>query len=126
MATPLFLVLVVVEITDLIFALDSVPAVLGITLDPFIVYTSNIFSILGLRALYFAVAGGLLIFGYLNYGITLILIFVGLKMLLSGFYEIPASLALGIIVLILATSIGLSVLLPSRKTSESGSDIHTK
>jgi tellurite resistance protein TerC len=117
LATPLFLVLVVVEITDIIFALDSVPAVLGITLDPFVVYTSNVFSILGLRALYFAVAGGLLIFGYLNYGITLILIFIGLKMLLSSFYEIPASFALSVIVMILAISIGLSICLnPSQRS----------
>jgi tellurite resistance protein TerC len=111
-ATPLFIVLLVIETSDIIFAFDSVPAILGITLDPFIVYTSNIFSILGLRALYFALAGCMVMFHYLNQGITLILVFVGAKMLLSGFYEIPAVIALGFILLVIAASIGLSLLLP--------------
>lgn len=111
-ATPLFIVLLVIETSDIIFAFDSVPAILGISLDPFIVYTSNIFSILGLRALYFALAGCMVMFHYLNQGITLILVFVGAKMLLSGFYEIPAVIALGFILLVIAASIGLSLLLP--------------
>lgn len=113
--TPLFLVLLVVETSDLIFALDSVPAVLGVTLDPFVAYTSNIFAILGLRALYFALAGCMLMFRFLSGGITIILIFVGAKMLASGFYEVPVSIALGIILLVLIAAIGLSVLIPGQK-----------
>jgi tellurite resistance protein TerC len=121
-ATPLFIVLLIVETSDLIFALDSVPAVLGVTLDPFVAYTSNIFAILGLRALYFALAGCMLMFRYLSGGITVILIFVGTKMLVSGFYEVPVGIALGMILLVLAVAIGLSVLLPGRKTCEVRSD----
>lgn len=126
MATPLFIVLLIVETSDLIFALDSVPAVLGVTLDPFVAYTSNIFAILGLRALYFALAGCMLMFRYLSSGITVILIFVGSKMLVSGFYEVPVGIALGMILLVLATAIGLSVLLPGRKTCEVRSDTNLK
>ncbi len=118
LVTPMFLVLLVVETSDLIFALDSVPAVLGVTLDPFVAYTSNIFAILGLRALYFALAGCMLMFRFLSGGITVILIFVGVKMLVSGFYEVPVSIALGVIVLVLAGAIGLSVLIPAQKTHE--------
>lgn len=125
-ATPLFIVLLVIETTDVLFAFDSVPAILGITLNPIIVYTSNIFSILGLRALYFALAGCVVMFRYLNQGITLILIFVGAKMLISGFYEIPATSALGVIVLVLLSSVALSVLMPSSKTEERQSGPHTK
>ncbi len=113
LATPLFIVLLVVETTDILFAFDSVPAILGITLNPFVVYTSNIFAILGLRSLYFALAGCLLMFHYLSHGVTLILIFIGTKMLISGYYEIDAPVALGIIILILAGSIGLSIILPN-------------
>jgi tellurite resistance protein TerC len=118
MATPLFIVLLIVETSDLIFAIDSVSAVLGITLDPFVAYTSNIFAILGLRALYFALAGCMPIFRYLSSGFTVILIFLGAKMLVSGFYEVPTAIVLGIVLLVLAAAIGLSVLLPGRKTSE--------
>ncbi len=125
-ATPLFIVLLVIETTDVLFAFDSVPAILGITLNPIIVYTSNIFSILGLRALYFALAGCMSMFHYLNQGITLILIFVGGKMLLSGFYEIPAAVALGVIILILAASVGLSVLLPGGISHEAPSGPNPK
>lgn len=117
LATPLFLVLVVVETSDLIFALDSVPAVLAITIDPFVAYSSNIFAVLGLRALYFALAGCMLMFRYLNSGITIILIFVGAKMLISGFYEVPVSLALGVIALVLTASVVLSLLWPEDKSS---------
>ena len=116
LATPLFLVLVVVETSDLIFALDSVPAVLAITIDPFVAYSSNIFAVLGLRALYFALAGCMLMFRYLNSGITIILIFVGAKMLISGFYEVPVSLALGVIALVLTASVVLSLLWPEDKS----------
>jgi tellurite resistance protein TerC len=124
--TPLFIVLLAVETTDIIFAFDSVPAILGITLKPFIVYTSNVFAILGLRALYFALAGCMMMFHYLNYGVTLVLIFIGAKMLLSGIYEIQASVALGIIVLILAISVGLSLVLPEEKASKARSGSNSK
>lgn len=124
--TPLFLVLLVIETSDILFAFDSVPAILGITLNPTIVYTSNIFSILGLRALYFALAGCMTIFRYLNQGITFILIFIGAKMLLSGLIEIPAVFALGVIIFILAGSIALSLLLTDRQTSEHPAKPHLK
>ncbi|VVB72019.1 Integral membrane protein TerC family protein [uncultured archaeon] len=114
--TPLFIVLLIIETSDILFAFDSVPAILGITLDPFIVYTSNIFSILGLRALYFALAGCMVMFRFLNQGVTLILIFVGAKMLGSGFFEIPAEMALGVIVFVLAGSIALSLILPDHRS----------
>lgn len=125
-ATPLFIVLLVIETSDIIFAFDSVPAILGITLNPFIVYTSNIFSILGLRALYFALAGCMVMFHYLSQGITLILVFVGAKMLLSSFYEIPAGIALGFILLVIAASIGLSLILPDRRAREGQSQSNPK
>jgi len=121
LATPLFIVLVVVETSDLIFALDSVPAVLAITVDPFVAYSSNIFAVLGLRALYFALAGGMLMFRYLNSGITIVLIFVGAKMMVSGLYDVPVSLALGVIALILGASVALSLLRPDRKCSHAQS-----
>lgn len=113
--TPLFIVLVAVEVTDLIFAMDSIPAVLGVTRDPFIMYTSNIFAILGLRALYFALAGCAQIFHYLSYGITTILVFVGSKMILSDVYPLPAGITLAIIAFILLLSISASILRPNRK-----------
>jgi len=110
--TPLFVVLVVVESTDVVFAVDSIPAIFAITLDPFIVYTSNVFAILGLRALYFAIAGLMDMFYYLKYGLSAILSFVGVKMLISGYYHIPDLVALGIIALLLAISIIASILRP--------------
>lgn len=110
--TPLFIVLIAVETTDLIFAMDSIPAVLAITLDPFIVYTSNVFAVLGLRALYFALAGCMAIFHYLSYGITAILVFVGCKMLLSEIYPIPVGMALGVVAIILLISILVSIIHP--------------
>lgn len=116
--TPLFIVLLIIETSDILFAFDSVPAILGITLNPTIVYTSNIFSILGLRALYFALAGCMVMFRYLSQGVTLILIFVGAKMLASGFIEIPAAIALGVIMLVLAASIALSLILPDRRANK--------
>lgn len=108
-ATPLFLVLILIEFTDLIFAVDSIPAILAITTDPFIVYTSNVFAILGLRSLYFALAGSLKYFTYLHYGLAAILIFVGLKMLISDIYKLNPFASLGIITIILAVSIGASI-----------------
>ena len=113
-ATPLFLVLILVETTDLIFAVDSIPAILAITSDPFIVYTSNVFAILGLRSLYFALAGSLKYFTYLHYGLALILVFVGIKMLISDFYKFNPFVSLGIIAAILLVSIVLSILKPSK------------
>lgn len=102
--TPLFVVLVMVETTDLIFALDSIPAILAISQDPFIVYTSNVFAILGLRALYFVVADLMRKFKYLKLGVSVVLVFVGAKMLLSGVVKIPPILALFIIIFILLCS----------------------
>lgn len=112
MATPLFIVLLVIETTDLIFAVDSIPAIFGVTQDPFIVYTSNVFAILGLRALYFALAGIIDQFHYLKYGLSLILVFIGTKMLIADFYKIPIFLALAIVILILITSVMVSLLKP--------------
>lgn len=112
-ATPLVVVLLFVETTDVILAVDSIPAVLAITLDAFIVYTSNVFAILGLRSMYFALAGLMEMFHFLHYGISLVLILVGTKMLVSHYYKIPTEWALGIIILVLATSIVASVLHPA-------------
>jgi tellurite resistance protein TerC len=114
-ATPLFIVLLVVETTDVLFATDSIPAILAITRDPFIVYTSNVFAILGLRSLYFALAGMMELFAYLHYGLSAILVFVGTKMLVSHYYKFPIWIALGAIVGILAISIGLSLAFPPKK-----------
>lgn len=114
MATPLFVVLLVVESTDVIFAVDSVPAVLGITHDPFIVYTSNVFAILGLRSLYFALAGIMSLFHHLHYGLAFILAFVGAKMLLADIYKIPVAVALGVVALVLALSVLASLLWPEK------------
>ncbi len=112
MATPLFIVLIVIETTDLVFALDSIPAILAITRDEFIVYSSIAFAILGLRALYFAVSGIMRIFHYLHYGLAIILVFVGVKMLLSEFYHIPTEYALTFVGLTLTISIVASILNP--------------
>jgi tellurite resistance protein TerC len=108
-ATPLFVVLVVIESTDVLFAVDSIPAILAITTDPFIIYTSNVFAILGLRALYFALAGVMPMFYYLNYGLSAILAFVGTKMLISDYYKVPIMFSLGVVASILVASIALSV-----------------
>jgi tellurite resistance protein TerC len=116
-ATPLFLVLLIIETSDLIFAVDSIPAILSITTDRFIVFTSNIFAILGLRSLYFAISGIMGLFRYLKIGLAFILSFVGLKMCLSGLVEIPIALSLVVIVGILLISIFASVLI---KTKEQG------
>lgn len=110
--SPLLVVLIVIESTDVVFAVDSIPAIFAITLDPFIVYTSNVFAILGLRALYFAMAGMMKLFYYLKYALGIILAFVGVKMLVSGFLEIPTAIALGVIGGIFAVSIALSLLIP--------------
>ncbi len=114
-ATPLFIVLLVVETTDIIFAVDSIPAILGITMDPFIVYTSNVFAILGLRALYFALAGVMRLFHYLHYGLSAILVFVGAKMLLADVYKLPVGVALGVIAGILLLAVIASVIRPHQR-----------
>lgn len=114
MATPLFVVLLVIEFTDLIFAVDSIPAILAISTDTFIIFTSNVFAILGLRALYFALAGIAKLFYYLKYGLSAILVFVGVKMVIAGFFKIPVMYSLLIIVGILTLSILGSVLFPKK------------
>ena len=113
-ATPLLIVLVVVETTDLLFAVDSIPAVLAITLNAFIVYTSNVFAILGLRSMYFALAGMMEVFHYLHYGLSIVLIFVGAKMLVSNYYAIPTSVALGVVAGVLLISVLASVAHPKK------------
>lgn len=108
--TPLCLVLLAIETTDIVFAIDSIPAILAITYDPFIVFTSNIFAILGLRSLFFLLAGSLKLFRYLHYGISAILVFVGAKMLLSDLFPLSPLISLGVVLLILAASILASLL----------------
>lgn len=104
-ATPLFIVLIIVESTDLIFAFDSIPAILAITQDPFIVFTSNAFAILGLRALYFVFANFVDKFRFLKYGLAIVLVYIGIKMLISGFYHIPTLFSLSFLVVVLTVSV---------------------
>ena len=113
-ATPLLVVLLVVETTDVLFAVDSIPAILAITLNAFIVYTSNVFAILGLRSMYFALAGMMEVFHYLHYGLSAVLTFVGAKMLLSQYYHIPTVLALAVVAGVLLISVLTSVIHPKR------------
>lgn len=113
-ATPLFLALLTVEFTDLLFAIDSIPAIFAITLDPFIVYTSNIFAVLGLRSLFFALKPSLDLFHYLHYAIGIILTFIGIKMIINPFVHVPIWIALGFIVIALASAIILSFLFPQK------------
>lgn len=110
LATPLMIVLIAIETTDIIFAVDSIPAVLAITFDPFLVFTSNIFAILGLRSLYFVLSHMMSIFFYLHYALAIILVFIGGKMIVMDIIDIPISMALGIVFCVLAISIILSVL----------------
>ena len=117
-ATPLLVALLVVETSDVLLAVDSIPAVLAITLNPFIVYTSNVFAILGLRSMYFALAGIMDLFHYLHYGLSVILILVGLKMLGSHYVEIPTGWTLATVLLVLAVSVGASLMNPQKKTIE--------
>ena len=109
-ATPLFLVLVLVESTDVVFAVDSIPAIFAVTKDPFIVYTSNVFAILGLRSLYFLLAGVMNKFTYLKLGLSAVLVFVGIKMTLTDVYKIPSPVSLGVIAALLAVSIVASLI----------------
>ncbi|HEV2074520.1 MAG TPA: TerC/Alx family metal homeostasis membrane protein, partial [Thermomicrobiales bacterium] len=118
--TPLFLVLPLVESTDLVFAVDSIPAIYAITDDPFIVFTSNIFAILGLRALYFVLAGYLADVKYLKPGLAGVLVFVGAKMLLVDVYKVPALVSLAVIVTILAVAFGASALVRRREQTATG------
>jgi tellurite resistance protein TerC len=111
-ATPLFVVLVLVETTDLIFAVDSIPAIFAVTTDPFLVYTSNVFAILGLRSLYFLLAGVIHKFHFLKLGLSVVLVFVGAKMLLTDIFKVPIGVSLGVIALILASSIVASLAFP--------------
>ena len=109
----------VVETTDLIFAVDSIPAIFAVTQDPFLVYTSNVFAILGLRALYFLLAGVITKFHYLKLGLSVVLVFVGAKMLLSDVYPVPIALSLGVIAVVLAVSVVASLLFPKRLAAHS-------
>jgi tellurite resistance protein TerC len=118
-ATPLVVVLLVVETTDILFAVDSIPAVLAITLNAFIVYTSNVFAIMGLRSMYFAVAGMMDYFEYLHYGLSAVLVFIGGKMLLSHYYKLPTHIALATVLGVLLISVLASVVFPRKKN---GSD----
>lgn len=116
-ATPLFAALLVIEMSDVIFAIDSIPAILGITQDTFLVYSSNIFAIIGLRSLYFLLSGMAGKFPYLKYGISVILFFVGVKMIISHFVKIPVPASLGIIIFILAVSMLASKFFPPKETA---------
>jgi tellurite resistance protein TerC len=115
MATPLFVVLVLIETMDLVFAVDSIPAVFAVTRDPFIVYTSNVSAILGLRSLYFLLAGVIHKFHLLRYGLAIVLTFVGVKMLIAVKYSIPTLASLGVIFVVLAASVLLSIAYPARE-----------
>ena len=114
-ATPLFAAVLVIEMSDLIFAVDSIPAVLSITQDTFLVYSSNIFAIIGLRSLYFLLSGMAGRFPYLKYGISVILLFVGIKMIISHHFKIPVVASLGVIVGILTISILASKFFPPKE-----------
>ena len=113
-ATPLFIVVIVVETTDIVFAADSIPAILAVTDDSFIVYTSNVFALLGLRSLYFALAGIMQLFHYIHYGLSVILIFIGAKLIAQDFYHIDMKYALLIVAGILCISIVISILFPKK------------
>lgn len=117
-ATPLAVVLLMIETTDLLFATDSIPAVLAVTREPFIVFTSNVFAILGLRSLYFALAGMIEVFHLLHYGLSAILIFIGIKMLASHYVRIPIGGALAVVAGVLLISIVLSLLIPRKPEAE--------
>jgi tellurite resistance protein TerC len=108
-------VLLVIETTDVLFAVDSIPAVLAITLNAFIVYTSNVFAILGLRSMYFALAGMMEAFDYLHYGLSVVLIFIGAKMLAAHYVDIPTIWALGFVLVVLTASVVASLLRPKAK-----------
>jgi tellurite resistance protein TerC len=120
-ATPLFLVLVMVELTDLVFAIDSIPAIFAVTREPFLVFTCNVFAILGLRSMYFLLAGVVHRFVYLKYGLAAVLIFVGVKMVIVDFYKIPTSASLMVVLMTIGLSIALSLLHTRRGTGSADS-----
>lgn len=113
--TPLALALLMVETTDLIFAVDSIPAIFGITTDSYIVFTSNVFAIMGLRSLYFVLAGAIGYFRYLKVGLSIVLVFIGIKMLIMKYYHIPTNVSLGIVAAIIGISVGASIFAGSKK-----------
>lgn len=113
--TPLFVVMALVAVTDVIFAVDSIPAVFAVTEDPFVVLTSNVFAVLGLRAMFFLLAGAADRFHLLSYGLAAVLLFIGAKMLVAGVYKIPIGIALGVVALLIGASIAASLLVPPRK-----------
>jgi tellurite resistance protein TerC len=121
-ATPLLLALVTIEVSDLIFAVDSIPAVLAISRDPFIVYTSNIFAILGLRSIYFALANLMGLFHYLKYALSIILIFVGVKIGISGYFHVPVEITLGVVLGLLGGSVLLSLIF-RKNTAQAGQEV---
>jgi tellurite resistance protein TerC len=118
MATPLFVVILLIAIVDVVFAVDSIPAIFAITMDPFIVLTSNVFAILGLRAMYFLLAGMHERFHLLSYGLAIVLVFIGTKMLLLDIFKIPVSWSLGFTVLVLALTMILSLKIPPRRAAK--------
>lgn len=117
-ATPLLIVLLVIETTDVLFAVDSIPAILAITLNAFIVYTSNVFAILGLRSMYFAVSGLMKIFRFLHYGLAIVLVLVGVKMVGSDYFKVPIHMTLGVVAGVLVISILLSMAFPRKQIAE--------
>jgi tellurite resistance protein TerC len=122
--TPLFLVLLTVETTDIVFAVDSIPAVFGVTQDPFIVFTSNIFAILGLRATYFLLAGIMATFHYLSHGLSLVLVFIGIKMLLADVVHLSITVSLGIVLTILIIAVLASIAKRHRDSKTAGAKRH--
>jgi tellurite resistance protein TerC len=126
LATPLFIALLMLETTDLVFAVDSVPAVLAITTDPFIVYTSNVFAILGLRSMFFALAGTMRLFVYLHYGLAAVLVFVGAKMMLAVFYQLHTLTSLLIIAGLLAAAVVGSLLHAAGRKRQTSSAIRPR
>jgi tellurite resistance protein TerC len=110
----LLVVLAVIETTDLLFAVDSIPAVLAVTLNAFIVYTSNVFAILGLRSMYFAVSGLMKLFRFLHTGLAVVLVLVGVKMIAADYFPVPTLVTLGAVALVLAVSIAVSIALPAK------------
>lgn len=113
-ATPLLVVLLVIETSDIFFAVDSIPAILAVTLNAFIVYTSNVFAILGLRSMYFAVSGLMKVFRFLNYGLAVVLILVGVKMLAANYYKVPITVTLGVVAGVILISIATSMAFPAK------------
>lgn len=111
-STPLFVAVLMIAMMDVVFAVDSIPAIMAITLDPFIIYTSNVFAILGLRSIFFALSGLMQMFHYLNYGLSFILVFLGIKMTVAEFFKIPVYYSLGFIAFTLAICVGLSLMYP--------------